>query len=72
MALVDQFDQAGAVDVRIDLGGRDIGVAEQGLQSPEVGPARQQVRREGVAKDVGADPIRSDTRVGGQRAHDLE
>ena len=60
MAAVDQFDQPRAVDMGIDLRRRDVGMAEQRLQHAQVGAARQQVRREGVAQDVRADPVRRD------------
>ena len=72
MALIDQFNQAGAVDVRVNLRRRDIGMAEQGLEGSEIGAARQQVGRERMAQDMRADPVRGDAGVGGERANDLE
>src|SRR6185312_6126949 len=48
--------------VGVDLGGGDVGVAEQGLHGPKVRPALQQVGGEGVAQHVGADPLRIDAR----------
>ncbi len=36
MALIDERDQPGRIDMRIDLGGGDIGVAEQHLENPEI------------------------------------
>ncbi len=48
--------QAVGGDVGVDLGGGDVGVAQQGLDHAQVGAAFQQVGGEGVAQDVGADP----------------
>src|SRR5262245_51770425 len=47
--------QALVLDVRVDLGRRDVGVAEHLLDRAEVRAAREQVRREGVAQHVGVD-----------------
>ena len=44
----------------VDLGGGDVGVAQQGLDDAQVGAALQQMGGEGVAKDVGADLRRVD------------
>src|SRR5688572_28618241 len=44
-----------AVDVRVDLRGGDVLVAEHLLHGAEVGASFQQVRGEGVAEDVGVD-----------------
>ncbi len=52
--------QAVGGDVGVDLGGGDVGVAEQGLDNAQVGAAFQQVGGEGVAQDVRADPSRVD------------
>ena len=41
-----------ATHVRVDLCRRKIGVAEHCLDGAEVGPPLDQIRREGVAKDV--------------------
>ena len=49
----------------VDLGGGDVGVAEQGLDHPQIRAALQQVGGEGVAQDVRADPGRIDA---GRRA----
>ena len=44
-----------AGDVGVDLGGREVGVAEELLHCPEVGTAFEQVRSVGVAERVGVD-----------------
>ena len=46
------FAQARSVDVGIDFGGADVGVAEQFLDDPQVRPVFQQVRGEAVAEHV--------------------
>jgi hypothetical protein len=46
--------------VGVDLGGGDVGVAQQGLDDAQVGAAFQQVGGEGVAQDVGADRLTVD------------
>ena len=51
-------------DVGVDLGGGDVGVAEEQLHHPQVGPVVEQVGGEGVAQDVGRQPGRVD--AGGQ------
>src|SRR5262249_41963696 len=38
--------------VRVDLGGRQIGVAEHQLNRAQVGAALEEVRRKGMADDV--------------------
>ncbi len=55
---MDHLGQAVGGDVGVDLGGRDVSVAQQGLNHAQVGPAFQQVGGEGVAQDVGADARR--------------
>lgn len=52
-------------DMGIDLRRRDVGVAQQGLDHPQVSAAFQQVGGEGVAQDVGADPGGVDAGVDG-------
>ena len=48
------------IDVGVDLGRRDVGVAEQLLNNTEIGPVAEEVGRKGVAQevrvDVGLDP----------------
>ncbi len=57
------FAQAVIGDVGVDLGGGDVGVAEQRLHDPQVRAALQQVGRERVAQHVRADLCRIDARV---------
>ena len=66
---LDHLAQAVAGDVGVDLGGGDIGVAEQGLHHPQVGAALQQVGGEGVPQDVGADAGGIDAGVGAAVGH---
>ncbi len=58
MTLVDQFDQLACFDMRINLGGGDVGMTKQGLHSAQVRPALQQVRSKGMAKNVRTYSIR--------------
>ena len=55
MVLGDQAFEALVEDVGVDLGRRDVGVAEHLLQAAQVGAVGQQVAGEGVAQDVGGD-----------------
>ena len=55
----------------VDLGRRDIGMAEQHLHRPQVRPALQQMGSEGVAQHVRADPLGRDAGVGGKLADQL-
>jgi len=55
MELVVNPAQPFAADVGVDLGRRDLAVPEHQLDGPEVGPALEEVRREGVPQDVRAD-----------------
>lgn len=52
--LVD-LSKASAADVRINLGGRDIGMPEHHLQRAEVRPMLQEMGRKGVTNGVGSD-----------------
>jgi len=47
-AVVDGF-KAMLIDMRIDLGGGDIGMAEQFLNDPQVGPVAEKVGGKAVA-----------------------
>jgi len=44
-------------DVRVDLGGGDVGVAEHRLDGAQIRAPRQQVAGERVAQGVGGDPL---------------
>src|SRR3546814_9660404 len=44
--LVHQLDETAAIDMRVNLGRRDVGVAEHQLQRPQIGAAFKQVRSE--------------------------
>ena len=46
-----------AREVRVELGRREVGVAEHLLHRAQVAATREQVRREGVPQGVGAHPI---------------
>ena len=48
------FDQVARVDGRIDLRGGNVGVPEEFLHVPKVGPTLQQVSRERMSEDVRA------------------
>src|SRR5947207_1503192 len=52
MELVVNAPQALARDVGVDLRRRDVGVAEHRLERAQVGATFEQMRREGMAKDV--------------------
>ena len=51
--------EAVAVDVGVDLRGGDVGMAQEVLDDAEVGAAREQVRGEGVAQEVGVDVLQA-------------
>lgn len=53
VVLLHQLLQPFRENVGVDLGRRDIGVAEQGLQAAQISAARQEVGRKGVAQAVG-------------------
>ena len=55
VVLLDHLGEAVGGDVGVDLGGGDVGVAEQGLHDAQVGAAFEQVGGEGVTQDVRAD-----------------
>src|SRR5262245_5208920 len=55
--IVDR-SQPGFEHVRVDLGRRQIAVAEHHLDSAQIGAALQQMRREGVPQDVGTQRAR--------------
>ena len=61
-----QFAQAFVQNVGVNFGRRDIGVAQQRLDRPQVGTARQKVRGKGVAQGVRRDFGRRNTTRDGQ------
>ena len=54
---VDKRDQPRRLDMRVNLRGGDIRVAEQRLQRAQVRPALQQVRGEGDTASAARPPI---------------
>ena len=52
MVLVVELAEALPGHVGVDLGGRDVGVAEHHLQGAQVGAPLQEMAREGVAQHV--------------------
>ena len=59
-------------DVGVELGRRQIGVAEHLLDAAEVGAALEQVGGERVAQQVGVDPLGLEPRLRGQPPQDQE
>ena len=53
----DGFTQSGATHMGIDFGGREVGVAEHGLDRAQVGSALEQIRSERVPQYVGGNAI---------------
>src|SRR3954447_3624610 len=58
--------------VRVELGRREIRVAEHLLHRAEIRAALEQVRREGVAEQVRVDPLRLQSGDRGEAAQDQE
>lgn len=50
--------EMGVGDMGVDLGRRDVRVAEHGLDGTEVGAVHQEVGREGMTEGVGGDMLR--------------
>src|SRR6266850_2217844 len=55
MSAVDAAEPL-AIDVRVDLRGRDVGVTEHLLHRPEVGAVLEEMRGEGMPENVRAEP----------------
>jgi len=49
------LSEAGGVDAGVDLGGVDVGMAEEFLYDSEVRAAGEEVRGEAVPEDMGVD-----------------
>ena len=64
--------ESGSVDVRVDLGRADVGVAEKLLDGSNVRSVRKHVRGKAVPEDVRGDAVRSDSDRGGPGTDDLE
>ena len=71
MGAVERLAQRPVAEVRVDLGGRDRGVAEQLLHDPQVGALLEQVRGERVAQHVRRDGL-LDAHRGRVVAHEAE
>jgi len=71
MAAVHELDQPPRIDMRVDLRGCNIGVAEEKLNRTQVGAAFEKMGREGMAKDVRADPFRRNSCVRRNLSHQL-
>ena len=56
MVLLHQAPQALFDNMRIDLGGRNIGMAKQLLHRAQIGAPLQQMAGEGMAQHVRGDP----------------
>ena len=64
--------EARGVDVRVDLGRADVGVAEKLLDGADVRAVRKHVRGEAVPEDMRGDAIRGDSDRRGPGTDDLE
>lgn len=58
--------------VRVELRSREIGMAEHFLNTSEVGPALEEVRREGMPEQVRVDALRLEPGALGESAEDQE
>src|SRR4051794_4241901 len=72
MRLEIQLPTAPIGYVRVELGGREVGVAEHLLDAPEVGTALEEVRRERVPQEVRVDALRLEPRLLRQLPEDEE
>ena len=57
MVALHHFSKLAAIDMGVDLGRTDVGMAQQFLDDPEIGSAHQQVGRETVPKLVRVDVL---------------
>lgn len=72
MSFVNQRHEPRAIDMGVDLGGRDIRVAQHRLQHAKIRPALQKVSRKRMAQDVRAHLFMSDSGSPGQFAQELK
>ena len=72
MALEVDVAAAAVADVRVELRGAEIGVAEHLLDAAEIGAAFEQMRGERVAQEVRVNALRLEARALRQAAQDQE
>ena len=58
VSLAILFEQMGPVHFRVDLGGRQAGMAQKLLDHPEIRPVAQQMGGKGMAQRMGRCRIR--------------
>ena len=61
MAIIYELDQAGTVDMRVDLRRADVTMAQQGLQCPEICTPFEQMGSKSMPQDMRADICRIDS-----------
>ena len=71
MMLLDEGFEPFLEHVRVDLSRADVGVAEETLDSAQIGAAGKQVRREGMAQHVGRDLRVVETGVCRELIHEM-
>src|SRR5215216_4495054 len=72
MSLEEHFPPPSIRNVRVELGGREIGMSEHLLNASEVGSSLQQVGGEGVPEEMRVDPLRLEARLRGEPPQDQE
>jgi len=72
VGLVVDLAPAAVGDVRVQLGGGEVGMAEHLLDAAQVGAALQKVGREGVAEEMRGDALRLQPGLGREAAEDEE
>ena len=65
--LLDKTPQPFLDDMSIDLRGRDVGVTQELLHRPQIGPALEQMAGKGVTEYVRRYPRRLDAGSNGER-----
>ena len=71
MLFGDQAPKPFILNVRINLGCCNVGMAQQLLHAPEVGPMCDQMARKGVSQDMGRKAGRIDPGLDRQVLHQL-